>query len=133
MPAASVLGLRGGVSGAVLALVHHVLAELRRAGALLPVRRPGVVPPGSPGGRGGGRFRGGRGRGGRVEERERRRRVQALGALEHVLPADHRVDVVVVGEVVPHEPVPVAPAFDCSNGTCHGTVQQKRATTQEQE
>jgi hypothetical protein len=105
--AAAVLGLRRGVSGEVLDLVHHVLGELRCAGALLAVRRLAVLPPAA-GGRGGGRFRGGRGR---VERRKRRRRMQALGALEHVLPAGHRVDEVVVGQVVPHEPVAVAPAL----------------------
>lgn len=115
--AAAVLGLRRGVRGALLALVHHVLAEpivgrrAARAGALVPVRVR--LPPG--GGRGSERLLrtgGRRGHGGRVEQRGRRRgRVQALGALEHVLPPDHRVDVVVVGEIVPHEPVPVAPAL----------------------
>jgi hypothetical protein len=53
-----------------------------------------------------------------MERRKRRRRVQALGALEHVLPAGHRVDVVVVGQVVPHEPVPVASALIAATPKC---------------
>lgn len=114
--AVTVLGLRRGVRGrrgGVLGLVHPVLTKLRRvySRALLLARLAGAVLP--PGRRGRGRLLRARGagrRGGRVEQRELDR-VQPLRALEHVLSPSHRVDVVVVRQVVPHEPVPVAPAI----------------------